>query len=79
MSMQAATAPRQQRVLSPPQLRVQKWIKKNHGALSEIARELGVSVAFTQRVAYNLDARSKGLRIEHALKARGCPLIQRIN
>lgn len=80
MSAPAATAsPRQQRTLSPPQVRVQNWIKKNHGVLSEIAREMGLSVAFVQRIAYNLEARSKGLRVEHKLKSRGCPLIQRIN
>jgi DNA-binding MarR family transcriptional regulator len=80
MSAQAATSsPRQQRVLSPQQTRVQNWIKKNHGALSEIAREMGLSVSFVQRIAYNLEARSKGLRVEHKLRSRGCPLIQRIN
>ncbi len=80
MSAPAATAsPRQQRKLSPGQVRVQNWIKKNHGALSEIARQTGLSVSFVQRVAYDLEARSKGLRVEHALKSRGCPLIQRIN
>jgi len=80
MSASAATSThRQRRTLSPAQLRVQNWVKKNHGALSQVARELGVSVAFTQRIAYNLEARSKGLRVEHKLKALGCPLIQRIN
>lgn len=79
-AMTAASQPaqRQQRKLTPAQMRIKNWIRKNHGILSEIAREFGLSVQFVQRVAYNQEAQSKGLRVEHKLKSRGCPLIQRI-
>lgn len=69
---------RQQRKLTPAQMRIKNWIKKNHGVLSETAREFGLSVQFVQRVAYNQEAQSKGLRVEHKLRSKGCPLIQKI-
>ena len=69
---------REPRDLSGAERRVASWIKQNHGVLSRVARELGLSVAFVQRVAYNREAQSKGLRVERKLQALGCPLIQRI-
>lgn len=71
-------AKRQVRDLSPEELRVQTWIRKNHGVLSMVAQETGKSVAFVQRIAYNREAQSKGFRIERVLRAKGCPLIQSI-
>ena len=70
---------RGQRELSTGEMRVRTWILNNRGVLSRIARELNLSLAFVQRVAYNREAASKGLRVEHRLKELGCPLIQKIN
>lgn len=69
---------REPRDLSGAERRVSNWIKQNHGVLSRVARELGLSVAFVQRVAYCREARSKNLRVERKLQALGCPLIQKI-
>lgn len=69
---------RASRKLTPAETRIRAWVLKNHGVLSDVARKLDVSVTFVQKVAYNLsEARSKGLRIERELAARGCPLIQK--
>lgn len=69
---------RHSRHLSPGEQRVKRWVSANHGVLSRVARELGLSVAFVQRVAYAREAQSKGLRVERKLQALGCPLIQKI-
>jgi hypothetical protein len=79
MSATATSSPsRKQRALSTAEQRIQNWIKKNHGVLSRVAEETKKSVAFVQRIAYNRDAQSKDLVVEHKLVARGCPLIQKI-
>jgi len=67
------------RTLTTAEMRIKYWIKQNYGALSKIARDCGVSAQFCQRVAYNREARSKDLRVEKALLALGCPLIQSID
>lgn len=67
-----------ERALTAHERRVKAWIKSQRGVLSQVARELGLSVAFVQRVAYNREAKSKGLRVEHRLRALGCPLAQRV-
>ena len=69
---------RVERELTGAERRISTWIRQNHGVLSQVARKLGLSVAFVQRVAYNREAQSKGLRVERELQARGCPLIQKI-
>lgn len=69
---------RQSRDLTGPERRVKNWIKQNHGILSRIARETGKSVQFVQRIAYNHEARSRGLVVENQLLRHGCPLIQKI-
>lgn len=80
MSLATATTEvkRVERELTGAERRVAAWIKQNHGVLSRVARELGLSVAFVQRVAYDREAQSKGLRVERKLQALGCPLIQKI-
>ena len=70
--------PRQTRELSPGERKVHMWVKQHHGVLSEIARKTSKSVQFVQRVAYNREARSKGLVVERMLLRRGCPLIQQV-
>lgn len=70
---------RKTRKLSPEQRSVRTWIKLHYGVLSEIARETEKSVAFVQRIAYNREAQSRGFIVERKLKARGCPLIQKID
>lgn len=69
---------RQVRDLSKAELKIRDWIKVNTGVLSRVARETGKSVAFVQRVAYNREARSKGLVVERKLLELGCPLIQKL-
>ena len=69
---------RSQRILTPAERRIRNWIANTPGVLSTVARELGLSVAFVQRVAYNREAKSQGLRVEHRLKELGCPLQQKI-
>ncbi len=70
---------RRQRILTPAERRVRTWIMNHNGILSEVAREFDLSVAFVQRIAYNREARSKGLKVEHKLKVLGCPLQQKID
>lgn len=57
---------------------MRNWVRSNHGILSRVAREFGLSVQFVQRIAYNREAQSKGHRVEHKLIALGCPLIQKV-
>lgn len=68
---------RESRRLTPAETRVRLWIKANHGVLSKVAREFQVSVTFVQRIAYNREAQSAGLKIEMRLRSLACPLIQR--
>lgn len=70
--------PRVARDLSPEERRVHMWVRQHHGVLSEIARKTQKSVQFVQRVAYNREARSRGLVVEKMLLKRGCPLIQKV-
>lgn len=63
--------------LTERESRVKAWIRANHGVLSRVAEECNVSVTFVNRIAYNRSAISKGGRVERALVARGCPLIQK--
>ena len=72
------TTPRVTRDLPPVERRIKAWIDNNYGVLSRVARQLHVSVAFVQRVAYNREARSKNLKVERKLLSLGCPLIQKI-
>jgi len=69
---------RRQRELSPAERRVRQWVKSNHGVLSSVAREFGLSVQFVQRIAFNREARSHEMRVEKRLRELGCPLIQKI-
>jgi hypothetical protein len=63
----------------PHRLRVRAWVLANHGVFSRLSRELGVSVAFVQRIAYGLqDYGSKDQRVERRLRALGCPLKQKV-
>lgn len=71
-------ADRQYRDLTSGEKIVRAWIMNNYGVLSRIAREFNCSVQWVQRIAYNREARSKGLAIEKKLKALGCPLQQRL-
>lgn len=70
--------PRKYRVLSNPEKRVRSWIALHPGVLSNLAREFKLSVSFVQRIAYNREASSQGLRVEKRLKSMGCPLQQEI-
>jgi len=70
---------RQSRPLSDAERRVKTWIRSNHGVLSQLAREYGLSVQFVQRIAYNREAKSKDFRVEHRLLQLGCPLIQPVD
>ena len=54
-----------------------KWIIENFGVLSRIAREENVTPVTVHLCALN-KRKSKDLRVERALKALGCPLLQRI-
>ena len=78
MSLATTEVKREPRELTGAERRISNWIKQNHGVLSRVANELGLSVAFVQRVAYNREARSQGLRVERKLLSLGCPLIQKI-
>jgi hypothetical protein len=64
--------------LSPPEQRIKNWLAKNYGVLTRVSKELGLSIAFVQRVAYNRGARSRGLKVERRLLELGAPLIQRL-
>lgn len=77
-TLAAASSPRRMRTLTKAEQKIQQWVKKNHGVMSEIARELDLSVQFVARIAYNQNAQSAGFRVEHRLRQKGCPLIQRI-
>ena len=66
------------RDLSPAERKIKLWIKQNHGILSRISREFNCSVTFVQRIAYNREAKSAGMKIEQRLRGLGCPLIQKI-
>lgn len=66
------------RDLSPAERKIKVWISRNYGQLSVIARELNLSPQFVQRIAYNREARSKGLVVERRLMDLGCPLIQKL-
>lgn len=68
---------RQPRQYNADERKVKMWIKRNHGILTRVAAELGLSVQYVSRVAYNRSDPSKGLRIERKLIQLGCPLIQR--
>ena len=66
--------PRPRRELSKTEAKVRKWILDHRGRLTQIAAEAGVSHQYVQRVAYGRSITpSKGLRIERALSASGCP------
>jgi hypothetical protein len=69
---------RQRKPLTKAQQKVSDWVRVHHAILTTVANELGVSVQFVHRIAYNRDARSRGLMVEHKLKSLGCPLIQKI-
>ena len=56
---------------------IKKWIAENYGAISRVAREAGVTPQTAWYCAFNKRA-SKDLRVERALKALGCPLIQKL-
>jgi hypothetical protein len=70
--------PRRPRELTPAERRISLWVRRNRGILSTVAREMGLSVQFVQRVAYDREAKSKGMRVERRLRELGCPLIQRV-
>lgn len=78
ISMSTDTSERTPRELTPAQKRVRAWIRDNHGVLSRVAREFGLSVQFVQRIAYHREAQSKGRRVEQRLISLGCPLNQRV-
>jgi|WetSurMetagenome_2_1015567.scaffolds.fasta_scaffold01696_11 hypothetical protein len=69
---------RQARELNHGERRVRQWVRRNHGLLSQIAREFSLSVQFVNRIAYNQNARSADLRVERRLKSAGCPLMQKV-
>lgn len=72
---------RSRRRLTAAERKVKAWVQDNYGVLSEVARTLDppMSVQSVYHIAYNLQGRkSKGLRVEHELLRRGCPLIQKI-
>ena len=69
---------RAQRELSVAEQKIKRWIRQNHGILSRLSREFNCSVTFVQRIAYNREAKSAGMKIEQRLRALGCPLIQKI-
>lgn len=64
---------------SPHEMKIRTWILRNRGVLSRVAKELSLSVAYVQRIAYNRGDPSKGRKVERKLKEMGCPLIQRFN
>lgn len=76
--MPHTTTERNPRQLTDKELLVRSWIKRNHGILSRVARETGVSITFANRIAYNRMAQSQDFRVEKKLIALGCPLIQSI-
>jgi len=58
---------------------VRSWIKANHRAMSEIAREVAppVSPQYVRAIAFGRAmCESAGRRVERALAARGCPVIK---
>jgi hypothetical protein len=58
---------------------VRSWIKANHRAMSEIAREVAppVSPQYVRAIAFGRAmCESAGRRVERALVARGCPIIK---
>jgi hypothetical protein len=71
-------AVRERKTLTKAQQKIADWVRVHPAVLSNVARELGVSVQFVHRVAYNRDAKSRGLKVERKLKELGCPLIQKI-
>lgn len=71
-------AKRRPRELSGAERRVSNWIKQNHGVLTRVANKFNLSVAFVQRIAYNREAQSAGLKVERELRSLGCPLIQKL-
>lgn len=81
MAVAPSKEPKRRRELSVAERRVKLWIARNYGVLSAVARALDppVSVQFVYHIAYNMQGRrSKGLRVEHELRRRGCPLMQKI-
>jgi len=61
------------RELSAKEQRVKNWIAKNRGVLTRTASDFGLSLAYVQRIAYGQGCQSKGLRVEHKLRALGWP------
>jgi len=58
---------------------VRSWIKANHRAMSEIAREVAppVSPQYVRAIAFGRAiCESAGRRVERALAARGCPIVK---
>lgn len=50
-----------------------KWVLQHRGVLSDVAKELGVSVAFVGLVMYG-ERVSEGGRVEAKLREKGAPL-----
>jgi len=76
--MALANKPEYRATKSAEQIRVRIWIEKHYGLLTTIAKDLGLSIAFVQRIAYGRDAKSRDYRVERRLQQQGWPLANKI-
>lgn len=71
-ALPARTHVRGRRILTGPEIQVQKWVRKNRGVLTRLAKEFDLSVTFIQAVTYGRTS-SKDWRVESKLATLGCP------